>query len=703
MCCGWLSDVVRRLQIISFSVAAIKQHIKYSIIIMSKNTMPKRKRTIMTLFFLVSISLYGFQIIFILTKIEAFIDSKKQAETLRKQFSVYSKTNQGQSSLSNFQQYSSHKTKTSFWELNLQHAELQLKTLGANTIRKVITAYLEPPLNDTIPGTGYQENPSNPKDKGAPPEFYIPLPIRKTTPADLKKYEYPRFKTCKDLPAKLPVDRGLEIDEKSGKTIIRNLGNQPTPEHYPWQEAPYCPVDADPFLPWIHDVFPSSDATKIEFIAQNKRRCKSGRTYYKDILRMTPQVALLQPISVERIDETKANQLAPGLWEDTSNKDNSYRYRLAPYDEASPDGMWTRFICRFHTTDFSTGKPKTDRGWETLSKYIINYEFAGLRKGRSQLLVPQGRETNLFWTSTLMFSCPIPPELQPLVKNGSTILSDGTPTLHVDVIPIRTSARYGSKEVYLNEQMAGPKHSWDTSGKGDTFNNVNITSQGFNASLRWGTNHVLPKVEASGRWTNLPVCQPPKMPMSQNKDSEQELKQIASTKTQPSKKPYMLSACLWSSASFAERGIKEDHHRQRDTTERLKEWIEFHLMVGFDHIYVYDNSGAHAKNSSLEEVTNMFPSSQITRIDWPSLICNNNIPAHPNAGERSSQYAAENSCRTRFSPFSEWMATFDTDEYLVPMGNHSNLKTVVQDAAKKGENILTFRSTRGKLRHIHTR
>ena len=34
--------------------------------------------------------------------------------------------------------------------------------------------------------------------------------------------------------------------------------------------------------------------------------------------------------------------------------------------------------------------------------------------------------------------------------------------------------------------------------------------------------------------------------------------------------------------------------------------------------------------------------------------------AHENTGERSSQYAAENSCRARYGPYTEWMASFDT-------------------------------------------
>ena len=134
---------------------------------------------------------------------------------------------------------------------------------------------------------------------------------------------------------------------------------------------------------------------------------------------------------------------------------------------------------------------------------------------------------------------------------------------------------------------------------------------------------------------------------------------------------------------------------------RLQEWIEFHLLVGVDHIYVYDNSGAFGNSTnSLRPVVDLFPSSQVTWIDWPMQVCNNNVPAHENIGERSSQYAAENSCRERYGPRTEWMASIDTDEYLVPQGSHTSLRTVLQQATDT--NILSFPSSRGKLRLLYS-
>ena len=53
---------------------------------------------------------------------------------------------------------------------------------------------------------------------------------------------------------------------------------------------------------------------------------------------------------------------------------------------------------------------------------------------------------------------------------------------------------------------------------------------------------------------------------------------------------------------------------------------------------------------------------------------------------------------SRYGPYTEWIASFDTDEYFVPMGDYSSLKDVLKDAAKGGTKILSLRSSRGRLR-----
>lgn len=564
---------------------------------------------------------------------------------------------------------------------SIRHDTTAPTSLFRPAVPKRITAYLEPKMDVKIPGSASRGDPDKQHDKGVPPEYKEPLPLRLFGPQDLRKVEYGTISSCRDVPSKLPVGRPLT----SGN--VWNIGDAPLPENYTEIELPYCPVDMDPYLPWIHDLFLDLDGEQVQFVAQNRRRCRTGRGYGQVLESMEPQVALLQHVSVEIITEAQARTLAPGVWQ--SKAKEAPRYRLSDMSSASSTGKYTRFICKFHTT--SSDGNRIDLG-ETLSLYPFNYELASYRKALhdSGMLSSKGKDNSKFWTATLLFSCPLPATTKTVVKTMVLNNTDERPLFHVDVIPIRTPPRFlkttqNNGGFYLPKELVGPKHIGT-----------------FDPHTSWGENHVLPPVEASGRWENLPVC-----PV---KSSVQET-------TPPRKpKPHLLSACLWASAIYHTRG--KDRESLSDTKDRLMEWIEFHLMVGFDHIYVYDNSANDVNN--LKNITDMFSSKEVTWIDWPHVVCNNNvsiqccsstrlfslfltsalslkIPAHDNTGERSSQYAAENSCRTRYASLTEWIASFDTDEYLVPMGKHMSLRSVVEEATDT--NILSFRSSRGKLRY----
>jgi len=70
---------------------------------------------------------------------------------------------------------------------------------------------------------------------------------------------------------------------------------------------------------------------------------------------------------------------------------------------------------------------------ETLSVYP---EYIAYGNSATTLLKPRGQDTHLFWMSKLHFSCPVPTSSQTAV---ATVLSNGTPTLYVNVVPIWTS------------------------------------------------------------------------------------------------------------------------------------------------------------------------------------------------------------------------------------------------------------------------
>ena len=562
-----------------------------------------------------------------------------------------------------------------------------------------MTAFLEPEHVTTIPNTGSTSPRTDAENKvkksyvGTPPEFIVPLPLRKNSPNDLHPVTYPNVRTChRDLPAQLPIDAGLILNPKTKEHVYPNVHQYDPPD--PLEFSKYCPVDADPYLPWIHDVFPSTDGKVVHFVAQNRRRCHTGDAFEKTRNNLVSQVALMQPLSVERLTEEQARKLAPELWhpDDATNRDDENtsslpRYRLAHPDESTIHE--TRFICRFHTLIPSNNDDPNDKTatqlkriiiGETTSTYAWNPELVNLRKKGNQdptMLTPRGHngDNSAFWLSNYRFECPVPntttvidgaatttiidnnsvgdDHLHRSIAAGSTVLHDGTPSIYVDVIPIRTPPRYGKEEVYPNllepggGDMSPGKTIWgdikNDYGKedNDNFKNDRIgrmwlhppeldkgsgedkdddesndqdEETGFDPRWRWGSKQVLPRVEASGRWANIPICAPPRAvtttvnnhhssngndndndensnnfnnPNNNGNDSNSinNIDSIVSKEANESKnengkkkKTHTLAVCLWASSIFKTRGVGNNGREIGDTGERLREWIEFHLV-----------------------------------------------------------------------------------------------------------------------------
>lgn len=516
-------------------------------------------------------------------------------------------------------------------------------------------------------------------------------PLQLRTSSSLETFTYfQNVHSCQDLPNGWPVDHPQELDNKFGP-IVGDLG---TLYDKRMEYAKYfCPVDADPFLPWIHDVFPTADGHFVEFIAHNKRRCRQDPSMFReDIDNLEPQVALLQSVPVQRVSKKQidaAGQTAiPAEWKNV--REGEYRYRLSSIEEADNDGKETRFICQFHTlkptNDDSGGVQKILVG-ETLSVYPYNYEHANYqhRKGQkpNPMLTRPEHDTDIIglhneqiWNAILHFRCPVPDHLQKTVAEGSSVdTTTGIPSLYVDVVPIRTPPREGR----------------------DGYNPYHLDVSTFDPEEEWGSMHILPPVEQSGRWANVPICPSPvskSSPTAKEVASAENKRSLATANDNGGIKTNYLVGCLWASAAFSTRG---EDNLDTSTSHRLLEWLTYHLEVaGFDKMIVYDNTEAFTNRTSLQSVTDLFPG-RVERIPWKHRVCNNNRPTHPNAGERSSQYAAEASCRIRYGPTTEWMISFDTDEYLVPQGKHTSIRQWLQGLNSKKTHVLNFYQIRALL------
>lgn len=421
-----------------------------------------------------------------------------------------------------------------------------------------------------------------------------PLPSRTTTAESLTQQSFPGVQQCSKMFQTWPID------------------DYPT---------------TDPYLPWIHDVFPSADGQYIKFVSQNRRRCGTGIGLEEEMKFWEPQMALFQHVPV--VEEADGRiRLASSIEEATTKE--------------------TRFLCRFHTLF-------DDNVYETLSEFPFNYEYVSWRKGKDEMFMYEGKDNVQFWLSQLMFHCPVPKELQSIIATEQHVTPDDLSQVFVDLVPIRTPARY-KEHIFTAEHIGSASMS---------------STPLFDLKKEFGDKHYLPAAKDSGRWANVPICKP------------------------PSKKKHRLVACTWTASAYTRRG---DVVGISDTEARVREWVLFHQMVGFDHVYVYDNT-APGVPSSLKEIANEFPDF-IDYHRWPCSICNNNRPSHKNPGERSSQYAAEASCRERYGPSTDWMAFIDTDEYLVPMADDT-WEPLLEKMDEKGTHILKMKSSRAKPRLEH--
>jgi hypothetical protein len=92
----------------------------------------------------------------------------------------------------------------------------------------------------------------------------------------------------------------------------------------------------------------------------------------------------------------------------------------------------------------------------------------------------------------------------------------------------------------------------------------------------------------------------------------------------------------------------------RDKTHELVEWIEYHLMIGIEHFYLYD----HFSSDNLESFLRSYMERNIvTIVRWRY--------EHPQGDHWNLiQSSSMNHALKNFGPYNRWMGYFDVDEYF---------------------------------------
>ncbi len=100
----------------------------------------------------------------------------------------------------------------------------------------------------------------------------------------------------------------------------------------------------------------------------------------------------------------------------------------------------------------------------------------------------------------------------------------------------------------------------------------------------------------------------------------------------------------------------------------LREWLEYHQLVGVDHFYLYDNG---SRDRSSKVLTPYIKQGLVTFLRWPDRMPNTD-DENATHWALSTQLTAYGNAIRRFAiNESEWLVFLDVDEYLVPVQANS--------------------------------
>ena len=109
----------------------------------------------------------------------------------------------------------------------------------------------------------------------------------------------------------------------------------------------------------------------------------------------------------------------------------------------------------------------------------------------------------------------------------------------------------------------------------------------------------------------------------------------------------------------------------KNEAKYLKEWIEFHKIVGVQHFYLYNNNSTDDYTSVLDPY---IKSGLVSLIQWE---------------KNYAQMEAYQDCVAKFSNETKWLGFIDVDEYIVP-NKHDNVYDFLKAFEKNRPAVVVY-------------
>jgi hypothetical protein len=132
------------------------------------------------------------------------------------------------------------------------------------------------------------------------------------------------------------------------------------------------------------------------------------------------------------------------------------------------------------------------------------------------------------------------------------------------------------------------------------------------------------------------------------------------------------------------------------TDHRLVEWLEFHIMMGVEHFWLFDNSVTPAQ-STAKLLLPYVLRGIVTLLHWPFPI-----QKGCDQSQAGAQFSVGNVCLRRYAQDAEWIAFLDVDEFMLPRRENETLTNLTRRftrpdwlTVRDGESNFTCSITRG--------